>query len=383
MAQMARPVPQPRSGGVGTIIFFALLSIVLIVGYVPVCLALAERAEALRSIQENIQLKLESPLKGKAQLSLQAPAVKHVKYSDQFFADVQGLAATGIKYNDLVSVLGWPEETAQQQIAELVQGANKPSLSDMVRDQGAEITNLQGSLTQVKGQLEATRGERDSYLKERDRANKNLQAQVRKVIVERDKVRADANVQMGKYKNLLDEARKKRLEAWALYDKEKKRFEGVDKGQKRKIAKLNDEVGELREIIKGREPVRLPEAVAKVNRSDSVNGFIIIDRGSRDGMKNGGKLLIYRSERGGKYAKKGEAIIVNVGGLTSRADVTLERELDPIAMDDLVFGADQPPDVSQIIASAEDFEKEGEEKKMGRPNGFAEGRPTVYFPPSR
>lgn len=378
MAQMARPMPQPRSGGgVGIIIFFALLSIILIVGYVPVCLALAERVEALRSLQENIQLKLESPLKGKAALSLQAPAVKHVKYSDQFFADVQALAATGIKYNDLVNTLGWPEETAQQQIADLVQAASKASLNNMVTDQGAEITRLRGNLKQVQGQLEGTRAERDNYLKERDRANRNLQTQVRQALAERDKARADAKVQMDKYKNLWDEAHKKRLEAWAMYDKEKKRFGSSEKGLKGANAKLKNEVAELREILKGKEPEKLPEAVGKVNRADSVNGFIIVDRGSRDGMKNGLNLLIYRPERGGKYAKKGEATVVNVQEYTSRADVTLERELDPIAMDDLVFGAGRPPDPAQIIVSAEDFEKEKE--KNARRGDFAEERRSVYF----
>jgi len=378
MAQMARPAPQPRSGGgVGTIIFFALLSIILIVGYVPVCLALAERVEALRSLQENIQLKLESPLKGKASLSLQAPAVKHVKYSDQFFTDVQKLAATGIKYNDLINTLGWPEEAAQQQITDLVQAANKASLNNLVTDQQAEITRLQGNVKQIQGQLENTRAERDNYLKERDRANRNLQTQVKQALGERDKARADAKVQMDKYKKLWDEAHLKRQEAWALYDKEKKRFESAEKGLNEKMGKLKNEVAELREILKGKEPEKLPEAVARVNRADSINGFIIVDRGLRDGMQNGEKLLIYRSERGGKYAKKGEATIVNAQEYTSRADVTLERELDPIAMDDLIFKVGQPPDPAQIIASAEEFEKE--EEKKARRGSFAEERQSVYF----
>jgi len=384
MAQAARrPAPARTGGGYGTLIFFVVLSILLMVGYVFMYLALDKRAVALESLQSTIEAKLESPLRrDKVSLPVQSVAGSNlIKYGPEFFAEVYELARKGIAYADLVPLVGWPADTAVEDIRNRLKATSPPkiNLAELIRDQENTVNELRLQLRNLESQLAEVRRDRDAAIAARDAARKKFDADYKQALADLKTKQDEWEKQRKVYMQSVDAANAARDAAWAAQKKAAEEYKQAEKGLQEKIKQLGDRVQELEALLRGPKKEEVTGPVATTTRVDHINGFLIIDRGSADNLKNGDQLLIYRAERGGRKAKKGEAVIVQADSLTSRADITLQRELDPIAAGDLVYLASAPPPASEVIASAEELKEETKAMPGAVTPVFREQRRSSYI----
>jgi len=336
---MARP-PRPRSGpSYGSLIIFIVLCVILVIGYIPLALALANRATALNELHRNIKEVLEDTV-GR-QIGVSASPVarsSEAAYGRSFFTPIADKARMGLKYEELVKTIGWTGEDPARAMTEEFQlePEKGKTLRQYLLDQRRELDDARTDLQK------ALRAEHDAnvnyeniraQLQEEKRRREETVAKLQRDI---EQARRDYVKKVDEYKKQWEQANrqqedwsKKYRELYTKYESEKAKLQ-------QDIARLEVRVGELREELAKRkpEPVKVKEGL--VLRADATEGIAIINMGRREGVEPGEKFTVMRIVPGGQRVPKGEVQVIGVEDLVSRADIIQQDEEHFIMAGDIV-----------------------------------------------
>jgi hypothetical protein len=333
-------VPRRVASGYFSLIFFIVLSLVLIAGYVPVLTDYLSKRRDLEALDANVKTKILDPLRNKNVPPLPQEQAKDgvtLLYGAPFFTELGKLAEKGADYSALVSKVGVRDpNNALKEVEDRLQTAKKSSLTEFVDDLQKELGMEQ---QKVKAADEA-RGQaikdRDAALDTKAKTEMAFQNTIKKVENERDEWVAQARKNEQGYKDKLDEVNNNWLKESKNIAEERKQMAMTLDGAKRKETKLGQEITDLREALVRKAPPPPPGPVANVMRVDLFSKLVVLDRGGSV-VKQGTELLVYRQVGQGKKQLIGKIYVIRVGEITSTADIVTLDDKNPIVAGDMAF----------------------------------------------
>jgi len=335
---MAQPARARGGPSYGSLIIFIVLCVLLVVGYIPLALALSNRATALNELQRDIKEVLEDTV-GR-QIGVSASPVarsSEAAYGRSFFSPIADKARLGLKYEELIKTIGWTgEDPARAMTEEFQLEPDKKTLRQYILDLRRELDDARTDLQK------AQRAEHDAnvnyenmrvQLQEEKRRREEAVAKLQRDIEE---ARRDYVQKVNQYKEQWEQANrqqedwsKKYQDLYATYESEKSRLQ-------QDIAKLEARVSELREELSRRQPKPVPVKEGVVLRADATEGIAIINMGRREGVEPGEKFTVMRVVPGGQRVPKGELQVIGVEDLVSRADIIQQDQEHFVMSGDIV-----------------------------------------------
>lgn len=337
---MARAAKMARSGpGYIGLIFFIVLCLILIGGYVVLFPAFAKRGSAVMRLNSAIKDNLEQPL-GKA-LSISATATNaptEPAYDLTFFSKVRDAALKGVKYDDMVAVTGYGGEKPVEDIeAELSKLTPKPAtLRDELDRLRLDITTLQGRLTDTNTALEAAKTDRDNAQKAKAAAEERLKTALDEKNTEIDGVRKKSAEELADLKSRWQkaDAAEKKARADAASDATQLKKQITDLNDNIKL--LEQKTIAMQEELERKKPKPIPVLEGVILRADLVEGTAYINLGSNQGIKMGEKFTVVTVGKAGARVQKGEVVAVRVDPEIARVDIIGPAFQTPIVKGDIV-----------------------------------------------
>lgn len=211
-------------------------------------------------------------------------------------SDKQQLEAKLVEVKKLVSDLSSSLQQEKQEKLKYVEElqrleTEKQNLTARVTGVEEEKKQLQGKIAQLKQQLQLAQKEKEEY-------NKRL-AEINQILEDK----------------MLEVTRLKQDLEVALEN----------------VKKLSYNIGSSQAVTLPKIEVKTPELKGKILQVDSDNGFVIVDLGRRDGLKEGMECNVYRD---GKIIAKLE--IIRTEEVTSAAKIINGLPYDQLAEDDSI-----------------------------------------------
>ncbi|NLE59783.1 MAG: hypothetical protein GX616_15605, partial [Planctomycetes bacterium] len=244
-----------------------------------------------------------------------------------FFQKLQEHAKFGKKYQDFVRVAGYlPEEKAIEVMEGVIASAKDVSpRPNSVKEYVERLQSTNAINLNTIEKMKETQAGTEKQLADMTRLRDQLQNIVGKKVAEgEEKLRQTRERMMEDYGKLqeannqlsteLERVRKERNELdktlAATRDKN-------DTEQKQ----LREQVSRLEDALEKKFPKRKEEVKGVVRQADMLRKFAIVGIGSREEVKLGDTLEIYRIGRGGVTIKKATGKVVSVEEMVSRVDL--------------------------------------------------------------
>lgn len=337
---MAR-VTRAAKGGAGYfgLIFFIVLSLALIGGYVWLFPQYAKRGSSLTSMQRDIKENIEDKVKDLGVSGKPTASSSDAAYDSAFFRKVGEAAIDGMKYRKLVELTGFPGEDPAGLITTELQKYAPPQKS--LREQ---IDALRGELARMKTTLDRTVAERNtafdaqkSAQELRDRAladaKKDREENAGKVAA----VKANFDKMEAEYKKQADMANEDAKKAWAKVMAQAEESKAQTAKLQGQVDLLTQQTKSLEAQLVRKKQEETPEKIeGRVLQANLIEGVVIISLGKRESMVTGDRLTVTRAGKGGTRITKAELQIVRVDDLVSRAEILKQDLNDPIVRDDVV-----------------------------------------------
>ncbi len=324
-----------------SLIIFVLLCIALIIGCTWLYLAMQARDDAIRKVNDNIRDQLDKPLRSAGLPLPKQPALGNlgVEYGPPFFQGVREVAERGIKYEPLMTSLGWPEATVQEDIDNklLEMDPSAMNLLSYVMRLERQVVKFATLHSDALASLGDARAQADSLRAQLAKAGEQIQKQIEKDQQAFERAKDSWQGQNREYKKAADDANTAREAAEKAYQEERQTHKDDVVTLNKEIADLRQRIDDLEsQLVAGQKKAKAIE-YGKVLQADPVERFVIINTGERDGVEMGDVLIIYGVGHAGTKHKKGVVKVVRVESLVSRGDVTEQDDLYPIVKGDLVL----------------------------------------------
>ena len=344
---------QTRGVSPWLLVLFIVLTIGGLLGCYFLYTKFAEAEKVTKTVLKHVKEKAEQPLKD-AQIpeKLKVSPSSPVKYEKEFWNVVKEYLEWGAKYRPFAKTVGWPEETAPEDVVKLLSSAselealfgveNLTSTTDLraacaaagtkLRSLQAQRATLQTELQRSLADVEATKTLMENQRKEQQSKINELLASLRKVQDERNQQRAQLQkLADQQHKRFQDEAKKvvgitnKAVQSEKALGSAQKRHENTLKAKDQQIAKLEQV-----------EPVK-PGPDGKIMRVGSSMPFAVINIGERNTVEKGEVFKVFEKRKGGKETIKGEVKVRAVKSRTSSVDSISEDDpLNPIIAGDYI-----------------------------------------------
>jgi DNA repair exonuclease SbcCD ATPase subunit len=306
-------------------------------------LQLLQKRQDLAALESRIKDDIEEPLRTKGAPPLPLETQKEgsaVVYGAPFFRQLSDLALKGVDYSALALKVGFGEGPALLQDVDKRLASITPrqaSLKELVDYLEGELRTKVASLAAVEKDLADARLQAEATRKEMDTASAGFRENLKKLEDRLDAEHARDAAAIKEYKEKWDASNAAWTQLMTKSQAEEQQHKETSAEQQASIASLTQEVARLRDELKGPKTVAKAGPTGKVLRSDLVQRFAIIDRGSRDGIAEGQRLLVFREAPQGKKIQAGEVIVVKVFESSSRADIVSQDEMRPIVAEDLLY----------------------------------------------
>lgn len=341
---MARSARVAGSGpGYFGLIFFIVLCLVLIAGYVPLWMGYAKLSQSLDALHSDIKDNLEEPLKEDLHVSAGSRvSTADVAYEAKFFRTVKEAALDGVRYGELMGLTGWKDgetETAVAQITdELKKGEKEYS------DLRSYIGDLRTKLTDATNRLKQSQSLLDGFTAKYEEAQQKLRkhkADYDALMDEKAKaVQAEKNTYTAKrdeMQRLVNAAQGNEKKAWAKLDEETNRLNAKVDALSKNVESLAADNNDLKKKLADTGPQKVAIKEGKIIKANLIEGIAIIDKGKRENILVGEKFTVMHVARGGTRIPKGELQVIRVDELCSQAHIMAQVEDNPIMRDDIVW----------------------------------------------
>lgn len=357
MDQGSQPVRVPRrvAQGYFGLIFFIVLSLALVGGYAWLVPVMLQKSQDLKTMESKIKDTIDDPLRRMgAMLPLeQKQGGSTLTYGGQYFSKLADLAKQGVAYSTLVTKVGYgtgPSAPAVIDSALAGSGSNATSLKELIDGQTKELASLKSNLGTTQKSLDSAQTQVQAKMDELASAQKAYQKQLAKLETTLDEERRKSEAALDDVKKKLDESQTAWKELWDKTQASEKAAKDAAAQQQATIEGQDQQVAELREELKGKQPGAKLGPFGTVLECDLVHRFCMLDRGARDGVKQGEQLLVYREGLQNKMVEMGKVVVVRVYNDSSRADIVLQNEMKPIGSGDMLYVT--PPEGAESKTSA-------------------------------
>jgi DNA repair exonuclease SbcCD ATPase subunit len=197
------------------------------------------------------------------------------------------------------------------------------------------VSDLGNRLAQANSALEQANAKRDEAQGLAKQTTDTLNKERADAAKQLEDARKNYNAELAKTKELLTKANadtKKALdENTALAEKAKKDLAELQA----KLQRAAQDIQVLKDEVERKKPKQLAVQEGHVLQADLVEGVVILDLGTREGIQTGEKFTIMNIGKGGKRIPKAEVQVVKVEDLISRADIIKHSLDDPIVREDI------------------------------------------------
>ncbi|MBM4045434.1 MAG: hypothetical protein FJ279_09985 [Planctomycetes bacterium] len=340
-------ISRPRAGRGGSpiaLIIFIILTVAGIAGCYFLYVPWQDATKSLRILQDDIQANIEQPLKEKGvQFRLQDKRqYGGVMYGKDFFETANKALRSGLKYDNLLLLVGWPDE---EEVKKKLDSTEKksPHLASLIQYYENEIRELRTGLAQAQRSREAAEKERQVALDAKEKTRKDKQAEIDAAQRELTKLRQDHDAAVAKLKKEVETVDKQRQDIKGKLDAQ----ENARQAAEAKLTPLNDEIGKLKKRIQDLEKpvvkrVVKEERQGRVLETNLASSLVYIDLGKADNVEEGARFRVYEVGEGGKEKTKGEIEVKRVNPTTSTAGVVQQNRLNPIIKGDHVARCKAP-----------------------------------------
>lgn len=337
---MARAARVSRGGpGYFGLIFFIVLSLLLIGGYVWLVPAYARRGSEMNNLQNAIKQNLEDPLHDSLGVSASAqPSPSVAAYDASFFDKIGKSALLGVKYDELRTKTGYAGENPVAEINQLLGSVQPPAenLRKYIDKLNIDATVVREALNQANTALAAATSARETAIRlqsEAEEREKKAQAEKQQLQSSLEKKHREELEQVKALWTKADQETKKAYaQAKARDDEFRKQMGDVQA----ELKKTETQVLELKEELARKKPKLIPVLEGRVLQADMVEGFVIISLGKRENIDLGEKFTVVRQGKANERLEVGEIQIVRVDPLTCRGDVTQKESGATIMRGDIV-----------------------------------------------
>ena len=344
MARSARVVR--RGPGYFGLIFFLVLSLVLMGGVAWFWFQFSKFSQSLETLQADIEENLEKPLEEPLGVSAQDTASPaDIAYPPLFFQTIAEKALKGKEYDELRPLAGWEDAkdakdaTAAKQIGVfLKKGEVKyTTLRKYIEALETQLSETKDHLDRIQSELVGFADKYRTAQAQLQQKDKQLDALRSATSAEAQNSRADYATNIERMKGVVAKANTTERQAQEKLAADTGKLKQTIARGDSKVDKLDATVRNLKKELEKKRPKKVAVKEARIIKANLVEGIAIINKGKIEQIEVGEKFTVMHVARGGKRTPKGELNVIRVNKYTSLAEIVKEAEEIPIMRGDVVW----------------------------------------------